>query len=113
MRRYAAPVDVVRGHVDGVEGPAQFVWRARPWRVCAIVATWVETGSWWEHDGIHGLLGVGEGEAETAVTSVAALLGEREMWRVEASRGRLGARAVVDLSFDWASGDWRLVRCLD
>jgi hypothetical protein len=114
MRRYDDPVHVVRGRVDDVEAPAQFVWRDRLWRVCAVVAQWVETGPWWEHPDVSRLLGVADeaGEGSSAV-SVASLLGEREVWRVEAARGRLGTRAVVDLSFDWASGEWWLVRCLD
>lgn len=117
MRRYDDHVDVVRGQVDGVEAPAQFMWRARLWRVCAVVSHWVETGPWWEHRDVHNLLGVGDhgagrGTPDGAV-SVASLLAERDVWRVEAGRGRTGSRAVVDLSFDWATGEWRLVRCLD
>jgi hypothetical protein len=118
MRRYDDPVDVVRGQVGDIEAPAQFVWRTRLWRVCAVVSHWVETGPWWEHADVHDLLGVRDGrdggeEASTSAVSVASLLGERDVWRVEAARGRLGSRAVVDLSFDWATGEWRLVRCLD
>jgi hypothetical protein len=45
------------------------------------------------------------------------LAAEREVWRVEASRGRLSAEGggggVFDLLFDWAEGTWRLARCLD
>ena len=45
------------------------------------------------------------------------LTAEREVWRVEASRGRLslenGGGGVFDLLFDWAEGSWRLARCLD
>ena len=121
MRRYDDPVEVVRGHVDGLEAPAQLVWREQLWRVCAVVSTWVETGAWWEHRDVASLLGVGgegaedaEGaESDAGAVSVASLLAEKEMWRVEAARGRLGTRAVVDLCFDWSSGTWRLVRCLD
>ncbi len=114
MRRYDDPVDVVRGHVGDIEAPAQFVWRTRLWRVCAVVSHWIETGPWWEHPDVHDLLGAGKAAGtRTGAVSVASLLGEREVWRVEAARGRVGSRAVVDLSFDWASGEWRLVRCLD
>ena len=113
MRRYDDPVQVVRGRVGEVEAPAQFVWRERLWRVCAVVAQWVETGPWWEHPDVHGLLGVADENREAGAVSVAALLGECEVWRVEAARGRLGSRAVVDLSFDSARGEWRVVRCLD
>jgi Family of unknown function (DUF6504) len=40
------------------------------------------------------------------------LLGERELWRVEAVRGQQGA-GVFDLAFDWSLGQWRLVGCVD
>jgi len=114
MRRYDDPVEVVRGHVAGLEAPAQFVWREQLWRVCAVVSTWVETGAWWEHRDVASLLGVGgEDGGKSGAVSLASLLAEKEMWRVEAGRGRLGTRAVVDLCFDWSSGIWRLVRCLD
>ncbi|MDQ3165349.1 MAG: DUF6504 family protein [Actinomycetota bacterium] len=105
MRRYDDPVAVVRGRVADIEAPAQFMWRGRLWRVFAVVSTWVETGPWWEREG--------EAGTQCGEVSAAGLLAEREVWRVEAARGRRGARAVVDLSFDWARGEWRLVRCLD
>ena len=50
------------------------------------------------------------------------LLGEQEFWRIEAARGRPGWRSrggeeagagVFDLSFDWAGGQWHLVRSID
>ncbi len=113
MRRYDDLVDVVRGQVDNLEAPEQFVWRERLWRVCAVVSSWVETGTWWEHRDVSALLGVWTAGEGSAAVSVASLLGGREVWRVEAARGRLGTRAVVDLSFDWSSGSWRLGRCLD
>jgi Family of unknown function (DUF6504) len=49
----------------------------------------------------------------------ADLLAERELWRVEAARGRLArfmgphASGVFDLCFDWAAGQWTLTRTLD
>ena len=48
----------------------------------------------------------------------ADLLVEREVWRVEASRGRAVATepdggGVFDLSFDWNDGTWLLVGCVD
>ena len=70
MRRYDDPVDVRRGQVAGagggttvlVEGPAQFLWRGRLWRVTAVVAHWVETGAWWQSSGVHAVLGADEQE---------------------------------------------------
>ena len=113
MRRYDDPVEVRRGWVEGPahrgEGPEQFLWRGRLWKVRAVVAHWVETGPWWQgaadRDGVAGYL-----------------LAERELWRVEAGRGLQGGRqqagdqqsyGVFDLSFDWSDGRWQLVGCLD
>ena len=130
MRRYDDPVDVRRGQVAGaggttvlVEGPEQFLWRGRLWRVTAVVAHWVETGAWWQSSGVHAVLGADEQEAGNPLggTDLAA---EREVWRVEADRGMASVRGaadgegrpgrgVFDLVFDWAEGSWRLSRCLD
>jgi hypothetical protein len=123
MRRYDDPVDVRRGMVDGSEGPEQFLWRGRLWKVHAVVAHWVETGAWWDSAGARAVLGTDEGAATEAGKGGAALsvlpdlAAEREVWRVEASRGRLSAEGggggVFDLLFDWAEGSWRLARCMD
>jgi hypothetical protein len=131
MRRYDDPVDVRRGQVAGagggtsvlVEGPAQFLWRGRLWRVTAVVAHWVETGAWWQSSGVHAVLGADEQEAGSPGSPVGAdLAAEREVWRVEADRGMASVRddgegrpgrGVFDLVFDWAEGAWRLSRCLD
>ena len=103
MRRYDDPVDVRKGMVPGtggarLEGPEQFVWRGRLWKVCDVVGHWVETGAWWK-------------PAEEAVPD---LLAEREVWRVEAARGQAApGRGVFDLVFNWADGTWQLIRCAD
>jgi Domain of unknown function (DUF6504) len=122
MRRYDDPVDVRRGQVAGaggrgtvelVEGPEQFLWRGRLWKVSAVVAHWVETGAWWQSSGVHAVLG-----DDREVDHRVDLSAEREVWRVEAGRGMSafqpeGTRGVFDLVFDWADGSWRLTRCLD
>lgn len=130
MRRYDDPVDVRRGRVpdaggDPVEGPEQFVWRDRLWTVHAVLAQWLETGPWWRSQGVHAVLGVddaadaaewggGSGSGTATVTRAPAdLAAEREVWRVEASRGRASGLGVFDLVFDWADGSWRLLRALD
>ena len=122
MRRYDDPVDVRKGMVDGVEGPEQFLWRGRLWKVEAVVAHWVETGAWWDSAGARAVLGTEAGGSPgggggLGVIAPAAEAGEREVWRVEASRGRLSAEngggGVFDLFFDWTEGSWRLARCLD
>jgi hypothetical protein len=136
MRIYDETVDVRRGLVGGQEAPEQFIWRDRLWVVTDLVSHWVETGAWWEQDGVAELLGVATpAEARWARTSAqptasdqdeapaprlgADLLAERELWRVEAARGRLArflgphARGVFDLCFDWAGNRWTLARVLD
>ncbi len=97
MRQYDDPVEVRRG---ASEGPDQFLWRGRLWKVRAVMAHWVETGPWWQ---------AVAGEGAPAGTD---LLRERELWRVEAGRGA-GQWGVFDLSFDWSDGCWQLVACAD
>ena len=59
MRRYDEPIEVRRGLVAGQEAPEQFIWRDRLWVVRDVVSHWVETGAWWDQEGIAALLGVG------------------------------------------------------
>ena len=53
MRRYADPVEVRKGWVSDAEteGPEQFLWHGRLWKVRAVLAHWVETGPWWSRQG--------------------------------------------------------------
>ncbi len=125
MRRYDDPVDVRRGRVTGpgspaeqLEGPEQFLWQGRLWKVHTVLAQWVETGPWWRANGVHALLGADTPAAAGGSSMTLPridLAAEREVWRVEASRGRSPefGRGVFDLVFDWADGSWRLTRCLD
>ncbi|HET6627309.1 MAG TPA: DUF6504 family protein [Nocardioidaceae bacterium] len=122
MRRYDDPVDVRKGMVGGTEGPEQFLWRGRLWKVCDVVAHWVETGPWWQSAGVHAVLGSddapapGPADEHGTVAVRHDLAAEREVWRVEAARGlaATGAgRGMFDLVFDWAEGSWQLTRCLD
>ncbi len=130
MRRYDEPVEVRGGLVDQVEGPEQFVWRDRLWRVRAVVGRWVETAPWWEHQAVRGLLGADHptgptgptGQPDLPVASVATIVAaqEQEVWRVDATVGRLGlvrpddreVRGVFDLAQD-ETGRWWLLGCLD
>lgn len=146
MRRYDDPVEVRRGPVGGVLGtlaegadcadgaggaderaPAQFLWRGRLWKVRAVLAHWVETGPWWTSAGVRAVIGSeGAAEPEAGPRPLGDLVTERELWRVEAGRGRapgaveaLGpdgepdTGGVFDLAFDWADGRWQLVGCVD
>lgn len=123
MRRYDDPVEVRQGWVEGPahrgEGPEQFLWRGRLWKIRAVLAHWVETGPWWQSTSVREVIGSDDADAPAAgpATLPGDLLSERELWRVEASRGGLAAgpdtSGVFDLSFDWGSGDWQLVGCAD
>jgi hypothetical protein len=115
MRRYDDPVEVRKGLVDGdLEGPEQFLWRGKLWKVRAVLAHWVETGSWWQSADARAVIG----SDDTSPASVTRprgratdLLAEREFWRVEA--GDRSSGGVFDLSFDWSDGSWQLVGCVD
>ena len=123
MRRYDDPVETRMGLVSGMEGPEQFLWRGRLWKVRAVLAHWVETGPWWQSGSARAVIG----SDETADLRSADLLGERELWRVEAGRGAVpvpdgaagevapdhGTGGVFDLAFDWSDGRWALVGCVD
>jgi hypothetical protein len=120
MRIYDDPIEVRQGLIGGqvegpdsaagdtvtqVEGPEQFLWHGRIWKVRAILAHWVETGEWWR---------LAKDGGETSVD----LLREREWWRVEAGHphrqsGPDRSDGVFELFFDWSAGSWRLAGCLD
>src|SRR4051812_32808686 len=112
MRRYDDPVEVRKGMVGGpggrVEGPEQFLWRGRLWKVRDVLAHWVETGPWWQSSGVQAGLGADRpdlpelpepgdpadpadpGERDGVLALRQDLLAEREVWRVEAGRGQVG-----------------------
>lgn len=94
-RRYDDPVEVRRRDED----PTEFLWRGRFYAVREVLARWVETGAWWQRP--------------DAAATGGVLAAEREVWRVEASRGRAYGAGVYDLCFDWAAGGWTLLRAQD
>jgi hypothetical protein len=122
MRRYDDPVEVRKGLVGDpsgdLEGPEQFLWRGKLWKVRAVLAHWVETGSWWQSAGAQAVIGSDDTGDPRSVGS-GDLLGERELWRVEAAAGMrvvdddAPGGGVFDLSFDWSDGTWQLVGCVD
>jgi len=125
MRRYADQVEVRRGWVPdvGMEGPEQFLWHGRLWKVRAVLAHWVETGPWWGR--APGDPDDTRADSGGAAATVGDLLTERELWRVEAGRRMPPSTlepddlqdgdisGVFDLSFDWSDGRWQLVGCTD
>ena len=106
-RRYDDPVDVRRGD----EAPAQFLWRGRLYVVREVLAHWVETGAWWRAAPARAPVEPAEPMRSPMTTLVDD--GEREVWRVEASAGRVCGTGVYDLCFDWSAGAWTLLRALD
>ncbi|GCD91717.1 DUF6504 family protein [Nocardioides sp. LS1] len=112
MRRYDDPVEVRKGWVTGMEGPEQFLWHGRLWKVRAVLAHWVETAPWWQSSGARAVIGSDEPRSDGGTALAADLLVERELWRVEAGRGS-DRGGVFDLSFDWSDGCWQLVGCED
>ncbi len=92
MRHYVEPVEVRSGTVSGIEGPAQFLWRHRLYLVRDVLGFWVESSSWWR---------TGSGFAE------------RQVWRVEAGRGRHVSRVVADLAMNPVDDTWLLLRTYD
>ncbi len=129
MRRYDDSVEVRRGWVEGAVhpgAPEQFLWRGRLWKVRAVLASWVETGSWWTSREVDAVLGADggvhdledlehRGGGALALRPAPDLLGEREVWRVEAGRGAAGGvtTGVFELCFDHDDGRWALVGCAD
>ena len=130
MRLYDDPVEVRRGEA---EGPDQFLWRGRLWKVRAVIAHWVETAPWWQSTTVQAVVGTDEDQTHDQTHDLtrghtppavgADLLVERELWRVEAGRGMVAVTGpdgeavhtsgVFDLSFNFSDGRWQLVGCAD
>ncbi len=91
-RRYDDTVQVRRRD----EAPAEFLWRGRLYVVRDVLSHWVETDAWWRTQ-----------------RPADGLDDECELWRVEATAGRVHGTGVFDLSYDVAQGSWALVRTMD
>ncbi|WP_037577311.1 DUF6504 family protein [Phaeacidiphilus oryzae] len=97
-RRQADPVEV-RGEGGPGGRPTHFLWRDRVYAVREVLGHWREGGAWWD------------APAQAAPAPLDAA--EREVWRVEASRGRCYAPGVYELSLDRAGRRWTLSRAAD
>lgn len=143
MRSYGEAVQVRTAPVslDTLEvAPAQFLWRGRLYVVRAVLAHWIELGTWWAGSGSRRRRPVPVGapagsqapeDSEAPRRSVAFDVGavEREVWRVEARAGRSSSVGVYDLVRDVPAATaallddptahppvptrWRLARTLD
>lgn len=105
------------------EAPTQFLWRGRLYVVREVLAHWIESGTWWrsaaavsagmlepegpQRDAVEATRGAGAPHASPAADD------ERELWRVEASAGRVLGIGVFDLSLDRRAGSWSLAQALD
>ena len=129
-RRYSDPVEVRVGVVqigrqlalpaglDAASVPTAFIWRGRLHIVRAVLDHWTQRLPWWRmpwgEEAAEGGLPPEQTRQDQAVQDGAAVDVavelEREVWRVEASAGRLMQTGVYDLTKD---DRWRLVRVAD
>jgi hypothetical protein len=119
VRRYEEPIEVRAGgsvvglardidrdgDIDRVPDPtpSAFLWRGRLYVVRDVIGHWRERRAWWRD-----ALDPGE---DTAAPGLDCL--EQEVWRVEASSGRLAGTGVYDLGMDGPVRGWRLLRVAD
>lgn len=121
-RRYSDPVEVRVGvpqigrrlalpaGLDVGSVPTAFLWRGRLHVVQAVLEHWTQRVPWWRMPWAEDPSEVTSpaGASTTIPATVPEL--EREVWRVEASAGRLMQTGVYDLTKD---DRWRLVRVAD
>ena len=119
VRRYEEPIEVRAGLgiasleapqegcdvVDCVPGPppSAFLWRGRLYVVREVIGHWRERRAWWRE--------ALDPDEDTAAHGLDCL--EQEVWRVEASPGRLAGTGVYDLGMDEPVRGWRLLRVAD
>jgi hypothetical protein len=117
VRRYQESIEVRAG--EGVVGlrdidrvgdidvqdppPTAFLWRGRLYVVREVIGHWRERRAWWRE--------ALNPDEEVAAHGLDCL--EHEVWRVEASPGRLAGTGVYDLGKDGSARGWRLLRVAD
>ena len=79
------------------ERPEAFIWRGRLYVVRDVLATWRERRAWWRE-----ALDADDAQVRPGET-LAAAARERQVWRVEASRGWSFTPGVYDLAHDESS----------
>ena len=103
-RRYGEPIDVRSDSARGA--PRAFLWRGRVYLVREVLDHWWERQAWWTMpaaSAVHGdQRSPRDAEAAREATR-SALNSEREIWRVEAARGRDAALGVFDLCHDYVA----------
>ena len=125
VRRYEDPIEVRAGaggveRVGGIDcapdpTPSAFLWRGRLYVVRDVIGHWRERRAWWR-----GVLDPDEDDGDTGGVSTASgpYCLEQEVWRVEASSGRLAGTGVYDLGMNDRGNNgpmrgWRLLRVAD
>ena len=122
VRRYEEPIEVRAGvgvvalappkaledglgDIDGIPDPAPsaFVWRGRLYVVREVIGHWRERRAWWRE--------ALDPDEDTAAHGLD--FPEQQVWRVEASPGRLAGTGVYDLGMDGPVRGWRLLRVAD
>ena len=117
VRRYQESIEVRAG--VGVVDPAgdldvqnpppsAFLWRGRLYIVRDVIGHWRERRPWWRE-----ALDPGEEAANPGLDYAQPDCLEHEVWRVEASAGRLAGTGVYDLGMSGPARGWRLLRVAD
>jgi Family of unknown function (DUF6504) len=120
VRRYEEPIEVQAGvgiHEAGDVDlapdptPSAFLWRGRLYIVREVLGHWRERRAWWRE-----ALDPDENDSDTrrAMPPADRLdCLDQDVWRVEASPGRLAGTGVYDLGMDGPVRGWRLLRVAD
>jgi hypothetical protein len=103
VRRYEESIEVRAGVGVQDRSPSAFLWRGRLYIVRDIIGHWRERRPWWRE--------ALDSDEDVAVLGLDSL--EHEIWRVEASSGRLAGTGVYDLSAGGPARSWRLLRVAD
>jgi hypothetical protein len=126
VRRYEEPIEVRAGVGDvGPAGdisctgdtgcpdpsPSAFLWRGRLYIVRDVIGHWRERRAWWREALDPGQDDSLAGRGMSAASGPDCL--EQEVWRVEASPGRLAGTGVYDLGMNGPVRGWRLLRVAD
>ena len=106
VRRYEELIEVRAGVDVQDPSPSAFLWRGRLYVVRDVIGHWRERRAWWRE--------ALDPDEEVAARGLDCC--EHEVWRVEASPGRLASSGVYDLGMDGMNGpagSWRLLRVAD
>jgi hypothetical protein len=93
------------------QSPSAFLWRGRLYIVRDVIGHWRERRAWWRE-----ALDPDEEVAHGADSPERLACLEQEVWRVEASPGRLAGSGVYDLGMNalgMNAHSWRLLRVAD